>query len=122
MRNGRLVVRACLGSAVLLIATVGTGPHARAAGVEVASSGIKSELNCAGKGAQISGSDNMLTILGDCSQLEVFGSNNRIAITLAQGATVQVFGSNNDVTWSMRNGKLPKIETVGSANAIRQRS
>ena len=122
MRNGRLAVRTCLGSAVLLIATVCTGPHARAGAVEVASSGLTSELNCAGKAAQISGSGNMLTILGDCSQLEVFGSNNRIAITLATGAMVQVFGSNNDVTWSMQSGTPPKIETVGLANTIRRRS
>ncbi len=122
MRNRGSAVRACLGLTALLTAAIGLGSPAGAAGVEVASSGITSELNCAGKAAQVSGSDNRLTILGDCSQLEVFGSNNRIAITLARGATVQVFGSNNDVTWSVQSGAPPKIEAVGSANAIRRRS
>jgi hypothetical protein len=38
-------------------------------------------LDCAGRGAQIAGSNNKHTLTGGCTKLEMFGSNNTVTWT-----------------------------------------
>lgn len=118
----RVPIRAGLAVGMGLAATVQVGARAAENGADIASSGLTTAVDCAGGPARVAGSGNTLSITGDCSRLEVLGSNDRITISLGRGATVQVVGSNNDIAWTMRDGAAPKFQSVGSGNTIRQGS
>jgi hypothetical protein len=82
------------------------------------SSGQTATLNCAGGAAEIMGSNNVLTITGKCSKLDLAGSNNKITIEFASGATISFVGSSNAITWSSADAKPPKVSYVGSDNTL----
>jgi hypothetical protein len=107
-------------AAVLAVTIVATG-HAQTAiraNAQFAGSGAKSVLDCAAGQAEIAGSNNILTIKGDCKKLEVLGSNNAITVALAENAEVQLVGSNNNIIWTTPSGHTPSIQQLGSGNTI----
>jgi DUF3060 family protein len=107
-------------AAVLAVAVMATG-HAQTAApasAQFAGSGLKSVLDCAAGRAEIAGSNNILTITGNCKKLEVLGSNNAITVALADDAEVQLVGSNNKISWTTPSGRNPSIQQLGSGNTI----
>jgi Protein of unknown function (DUF3060) len=107
-------------AALLAITIMATG-HAQTAAhanAQFAGSDVKSVLDCAAGQAEIAGSNNILTINGDCKKLEVLGSNNAIMVALAERAEVQLVGSNNKIIWTTPNGPSPSIQQLGSGNTI----
>jgi hypothetical protein len=68
----------------------------------------------------LDGKDNALTITGECSQLEIKGSNNRIKIEAV--GTIRISGNNNDVRYerSSKGKQKPVFKIKGAANSIRR--
>lgn len=66
----------------------------------------------------IEGKGNEITITGECSVLEVAGSDNRI--TIESVGTIRISGNNNDVRYERAtNGKKkPAFKIKGSANSV----
>jgi Protein of unknown function (DUF3060) len=75
-------------------------------------------LDCVGGKAEIMGSNNVLTITGKCSGLELAGSGNRINIQFGPAAKVDFVGSDNVINWTSTDGKPPKLSYVGSGNRL----
>jgi hypothetical protein len=108
-------------AALLAITIMATGHAQTARHMQTRSSrgsGVKSVLDCAAGQAEIAGSNNILTINGDCKKLEVLGSNNAIMVALAESAEVQLVGSNNKIIWTTPNGPSPSIQQLGSGNTV----
>jgi hypothetical protein len=82
------------------------------------SSGQTATLDCAQGKAEIMGSNNVLTITGKCSGLELAGSGNKINIQFGPAAKVDFIGSDNVINWTSTDGKPPKITYVGSGNTL----
>ena len=83
-----------------------------------ANSGQTATLECAGGKARVLGSNNVLTVAGGCSALEVAGSGNRIAIQFAAGASAHFLGSGNTISWTSADGKPPKVSSLGFGNRV----
>jgi hypothetical protein len=83
-----------------------------------AASNQTTTLDCAGGGAQIAGSNNKLTLTGECTMLRVLGSNNTVTAALATNAHIEFAGSNNAVTWTSSDGKEPMVQNRGSNNTL----
>ena len=68
----------------------------------------------------ITGKGNTLTITGECAQLDVNGSGNKVTIE-AVGA-INISGNNNDVRYSRpaAGKQKPTIKNKGAANTIRR--
>lgn len=68
---------------------------------------------------EINGSDNQVTLTGDCKSINVSGANNKVK---AEGvATIDVSGSGNEVTWKRAvGGKKPKVSRTGVNNKVTQ--
>lgn len=81
-------------------------------------SGQMATLDCASSKAEIAGSDNKLTLTGDCTNLDMFGSGNSITIAFAKNARINVVGSNNTITWTTPDGKEPLVTHLGANNTI----
>lgn len=82
------------------------------------SSGETAALDCAGGQASIMGSNNDLTIKGNCTILSLFGSGNKISIQFAPGAQISFVGSGNSISWTSADNKPPKVSYVGSGNTL----
>jgi len=82
------------------------------------SSGKTATLDCSGGGAAITGSNNVLTITGNCTDLRLTGSNNKISIQLGSAARINFVGSNNAIAWTSANGKPPTVNYVGLGNTM----
>lgn len=73
------------------------------------------KLACVGEAA-IRGSNNELTIMGQCSSLDLAGSNNKITVTLdCNGGKAAIRGSNNELTIT---GKCSELDLTGANNKI----
>ena len=72
----------------------------------------------AGGGAHIFGSNNKLTLTGECAWLDMVGSNNIITVALAKDANIKFAGSNNAITWTSPDGKEPVVRHVGAGNTL----
>lgn len=68
---------------------------------------------------EINGSDNTVTLTGDCKSINVSGANNKVK---AEGvAAIDVTGSGNEVTWKRAvGGKKPKVNRSGVNNKVTQ--
>lgn len=75
-------------------------------------------IDCVGGQAAIMGSNNDLTIKGNCTSLSLAGSNNKISIQFAPGAQVSFVGSGNTISWTSTDNKPPKVSYVGSGNTL----
>jgi hypothetical protein len=86
--------------------------------VSVTGSNVTESLDCRGGGASVTGSDDVLNLTGGCTALKVAGSNNRVIIDVARGATISVTGSNNIVTWKSDGDAPPQVVQTGSDNTV----
>jgi hypothetical protein len=75
-------------------------------------------LDCAGGKAEIMGSNDVLTIKGNCSGLDLAGSGNKITIEFGRAAAINFVGSGNAIAWTSADGKPPKVTYVGSENTL----
>jgi len=101
--------------ALLGIAAAGTA----SAQVAVSQSNLKKSFDCGGKEATIVGSQNELTLTGECPTLMVKGSQNTISVEAV--GTIRVVGTMNKVTWQRSTiDKGPKVTRSGLDNVITQ--
>lgn len=88
--------------------------------LEVSGMGGNATHHCTPKTeVEINGSDNTVTLTGDCKSITVSGANNKVK---AEGvATIDVSGSGNEVTWKRAvGGKKPKVSRTGVNNKVAQ--
>ncbi len=90
------------------------------ASIEIAGMGAKETHRCSSKTeVDVSGSDNDVTLTGDCKRVSVSGSGNKVNVE-AVGA-IDVMGANNAVTWKKAvGGKKPKVSRSGANNKVTQ--
>jgi hypothetical protein len=81
-------------------------------------SGQTASLDCAGGKAGVTGSNNVLTFTGKCTDLELAGSGNKISIQFGPGARIEFVGSDNAVTWTSTDGKPPRMESIATGNTL----
>ncbi|MDO9370918.1 MAG: DUF3060 domain-containing protein [Sphingopyxis sp.] len=75
-------------------------------------------IDCEGRPAEVSGSDNRIDFVGNCPSLTVNGVDNRISITLPAGAPLRVSGVDNVVTWRVRGPGKPRVSVQGVDNQV----
>ena len=109
-------MRAALGVAAFFCCGAVAAQAQNAAGF--VASDRTSTLDCAGGKAEVVGSNNVLTIQGNCSGLDLAGSGNKLTIAFGAGAKISVVGSSNAILWTAADGKTPKISTVGGDNTL----
>ncbi|MFL5353497.1 DUF3060 domain-containing protein [Archangium sp.] len=88
--------------------------------LEVSGMGGNATHRCTPKTeVEVNGSDNTVTLTGDCKSINVSGANNKVK---AEGvATIDVTGSGNEVTWKRAvGGKKPKVNRSGVDNKVTQ--
>jgi hypothetical protein len=112
-------------TSAFILALVGYGTMVVAANAQMSSnqagflnSGQTATLDCNQGKAEIMGSNNVLTITGKCSALELAGSGNKITIQLGTSSKIDFVGSGNSIAWTSADGKPPKISYVGSGNTL----
>jgi hypothetical protein len=77
--------------------------------------GTTAELDCAdGKGLNVGGSNNTLTVKGTCSSVSIGGADNKITFDKID-KQLTVVGLNNSITY--KDGD-PKVENLGQSNTI----
>ncbi|EPX55614.1 hypothetical protein D187_009225 [Cystobacter fuscus DSM 2262] len=88
--------------------------------IEISGVGAKETHRCSSKTeVDISGSDNEVTLTGDCKRVSVSGAGNTVKVE-AVGA-IDVTGANNTVTWKKALGaKKPKVSRDGANNKVTQ--
>lgn len=77
------------------------------------------EIDCKGRPAMVSGSDNQINFIGDCPSLTLNGVDNRVTISLRPGAPVRVSGVDNVVTWRINGKGRPSVSVKGVDNQVR---
>lgn len=77
------------------------------------------EIDCRGRPAAVSGSDNHIRFVGDCPGLTVSGVGNQISITVKPGAPIQVSGVDNVVEWRVAGQGKPRVSVSGVDNHVR---
>ena len=93
MRGGVLL-------AVLLLAGYSVAAPARDPAANFAGSNETFSGNCRGQDANLSGSDNTVTIHGACRYFQIAGDNNRVLVEMASDGVIKIFGKNNRVSWT----------------------
>ena len=76
-------------------------------------------IDCEGRPAAVSGSDNRITFVGDCPSLTLNGVDNQVTISLRAGAPLKVSGVDNIVTWRVNGKGRPKVSIQGVDNEVR---
>ncbi len=77
--------------------------------------GTTADLDCAdGKGLNVGGSNNTLTVKGTCSSVSIGGADNKITFDKID-KQLTVVGLNNSITY--KDGD-PKVENLGQSNTI----
>lgn len=77
--------------------------------------GTTADLDCAdGKGLNVGGSNNTLTVKGTCSSVSIGGADNKITFAKID-KQLTVVGLNNSITY--KDGD-PKVENLGQGNTI----
>lgn len=104
----------------LLAMTAGTASaQSVAQSVAISQSNLKKTFDCGGQEASIVGSQNEITLTGECSAVIVKGSQN--TITIEAVGTIRVVGTMNKVTWQRSTTpKGPKVTRSGLDNVITQ--
>jgi len=76
------------------------------------------EIDCQGRPAEVSGSDNKINFVGDCPSLTVNGVDNQISIILRPGAPLSVSGVDNVVNWRVSGKGKPRVSVQGVDNRV----
>ncbi|MDO9361450.1 MAG: DUF3060 domain-containing protein [Sphingopyxis sp.] len=76
------------------------------------------QIDCQGRPAEVSGSDNKINFVGDCPSLTVNGVDNQISIILRPGASLTVSGVDNVVSWKVSGKGKPRISVQGVDNRV----
>src|SRR3954451_16466415 len=66
--------------------------------VNFAGSGSSFTGDCHGQDASLAGSNNTVTIRGDCRAFQIAGDGNRVLVDMAPSGTIKVYGNNNQVS------------------------
>lgn len=109
--------------ATLIFATIGSGTVSATAEAQTSTntagfmnSGQTATIDCPGGQGEIMGSNNNLTITGNCTTLALSGPGNTISIHFAPGGQISFLGSHNTISWTSVDGKSPKVTYMGSGN------
>lgn len=84
-------------------------------------SGVTQDVTqeCDGKGVVVSGSSNTVKLTGDCPDVTVSGTGNKVSIDTA--SSIRVSGAGNAITYrSTSKGKSPKISNSGVDNSVKK--
>lgn len=106
-------------TAAVLVGAIGVAAATAAArdpAVNFAGSDSTFAGDCHGQDANLSGSDNSVTIRGACRAFQIAGDGNRVAVDMAAGGAIKVYGKNNRVSWTA-NGEV-EINAVGPGNTV----
>ena len=112
----RSLTKPVLVLAILYYGTMLSRPAvAQVSGAPFTNSNRTAKFACVGEAA-IRGSNNELTITGQCSSLDLASSNNKITVTLdCDGGRAAIGGANNALTIT---GKCSDINVTGANNRI----
>jgi hypothetical protein len=103
----------------LVVVCLACSGVAIAGNIQIDSVGATRALECQGRGVVVNGSSNNLTLLGDCPQVVVNGTSQRVQIERAGSITVN--GVGNTVVWAEGlNGKSPNVQKNGLNLTVRQ--
>ncbi len=102
-------------------ATTSSTPESSTAQIQIGNTlnygsfGTTADLDCAdGKGLNVGGSNNTLTVKGTCSNVSIGGADNKITFDKID-KQLTVVGLNNTITY--KDGD-PKVENLGQGNTI----
>lgn len=85
----------------------------------VKQSGQTLSLDCESRQVTVSGSTNIITLLGTCGQVSVSGSGNKI--TVERTPRIVTTGHNNEIMWQYRQGdQEPSVRNSGTNNTVRR--
>jgi hypothetical protein len=93
-------MRASVLTVLALAATASAAAWARDPVANFAGSNENFVGNCAGEDANLSGSENTVTIRGACRYFQIAGDDNRVLVEMASDGVIKVFGKNNHVSWT----------------------
>ena len=80
---------------------------------------LRRTLNCNGNNVVIDANDSVLTLLGECNEVEVNGASNSITIDVV--ASIVVNSADNVVRWKKAaKGDKPRIVDESKGNTIEQ--
>ena len=83
--------------------------------INYGSFGTTADIDCAqGKALNVGGSNNTLTIKGNCSSVNIGGADNKVTLDHVD-TEISVVGIDNDVIYK---GGDPKVEDLGSGNKV----
>ncbi|MBV8888059.1 MAG: DUF3060 domain-containing protein [Alphaproteobacteria bacterium] len=108
MRRGVLIA--------VVAAGLAGGAQARDPVANFAGSNETFSGNCQGQDANLSGSDNTVTIRGGCRYFQIAGNDNRVLVEMASDGVIKVFGENNHVSWTGPGEVV--ITKMGPGNVI----
>ena len=75
--------------------------------------------DCEGRDVMVSGISHLIRLVGDCPNVTVSGTDNRVYIEMA--TVIRVSGVDNVITYRRSaNGKRPKISNSGVNNSVRK--
>ena len=80
------------------------------------SDGTHNHVNCDGRVAKVTGTNNVIQYEGICAGLSVFGSGNTISISLKPESSIRIEGSDNTIEWV--SAKAPRVTTTGLDNTV----
>ena len=111
-----------LGGADVEVEDEGAGDGEKQAGAALEISGSESQEShrCSpATEVNISGSDNDITLTGECKRVSVNGSTNKVKVEAV--AAIDVTGSDNQIIWKRAVGaKKPKVNRTGHNNKVTQ--
>ncbi len=89
-------------------------------GLSIVGSERRETLRCSGgTEVSVSGSDNDIKLQGECGNVDVTGTDNRVTVEAA--ASISVTGSDNTVLWKRGVGRSkPKVVKTGSGNKVKK--
>ncbi len=94
------------------------GEETAGAQLEISSTGNTETHRCSPKTeVDISGSENEITLTGECKSVSVSGASNKVKVEAV--GTITVVGSGNEVLWKKGvGGKKPKVSRTGVNNKV----
>jgi hypothetical protein len=102
---------------VLAVCALGEAALAQGVGIQVKQSGVTRTYTCQGNGVdsvQVTGSGDVLTVVGHCGALQVTGSGNNVTIDAV--STIQFTSSSNGNTIAY-HGSRPTVSDLGTGNS-----
>ncbi|HSP81884.1 MAG TPA: DUF3060 domain-containing protein [Myxococcaceae bacterium] len=89
-------------------------------GLDITGSDRHETLRCSGGTAvSVNGSDNDIKLLGECGNIDVTGSDNRVTVEAVE--RISVTGTDTTVLWKRGVGRSkPKVVKTGSGNKVKK--